>query len=199
LLYAANDAGAGSIDVFNSSFAPATTLPAGAFATPAAIGPLGLGLVPFNVQDIGGNVYVTYALAGHVPQTTAGLGEGAVAVFTENGALESTGLSAKFASPWGIALAPVTFGKFGGGILVGNFSYDHSEINAFNPATWAFEGSIGINDGPGNTPGGLWDLTFGVGGKDGSPNTLYFTDGSTARPQACSAPYKAFPNRQRGR
>jgi uncharacterized protein (TIGR03118 family) len=170
LLYAANDAGGGSVDIFNSSFKPM-----GAIATPSAISKLGL--VPFNAQDIGGNVYVTYALAGHPAQTTAGLGDGAVAVFTESGSLEKTVIGEQFASPWGIALAPVTFGKFGGDILVGNFSYDNSEINAFNPTTWAFEGSIGITDGPGNTPGGLWDLTFGVGGKDGSPNTLYFTDG----------------------
>src|SRR5260370_38567234 len=73
LLYAANDS-AGKIDVFNSSFAPTLS---GAFATPAAIAPAGL--VPFNVQDIGGNVYVTYAPAGHLAQTTATDGQGAVA------------------------------------------------------------------------------------------------------------------------
>jgi uncharacterized protein (TIGR03118 family) len=153
------------------------SLGAGAFATPAAIG--AMGLVPFNVQDIGGNVFVTYAPAGHAAQTSAALGDGAVAVFTEKGVLEpaKTNIGGQFASPWGIALAPASFGKFGGDLLVGNFSYGHSEINAFDPSTWAFEGSIAINPGAGDTAGGLWALTFGGGGSNGSPNTLYFTDG----------------------
>jgi hypothetical protein len=53
----------------------------------------------------------------------------------------------------------------------------NSEINAFNPVTGMFEGTIPINVGSGNTPGGLWALDFGIGGNNGSPNTLYFTDG----------------------
>jgi uncharacterized protein (TIGR03118 family) len=173
MLYAANDAGTGSVNVYNSSFAPITLSPT-AFATPSAIA--GAGLVPFNVEDIGGNVWVTYAPEGHAAQTTAALGEGAVAEFSEGGVLKTMKVGGEFASPWGLAVAPSTFGKFGGDVLVGNFSFDHSEINAFNPTTWAFEGTIAINDG-GQSPGGLWSLFFGLGGKDGSPNTLYFTDG----------------------
>jgi hypothetical protein len=80
-------------------------------------------------------------------------------------------------SPWGIALAPASFGQFGGDLLVGNESKINSEINAFNPMTGAFEGTIPINVGSGNTPGALWALDFGIGGNNGSPNTLYFTDG----------------------
>ncbi len=59
---------------------------------------------------------------------------------------------------------------------MGNFSYADSVINAFNPITGAFVGSIPVNNG-GNSPGGLWDLTFGNGGNGGSPGALYFTDG----------------------
>ena len=66
----------------------------------------------------------------------------------------------------------VTFGKFGGDLLVGNLSFFTSEINAFNPVTDAFEGSIDINQGPLNAPGGLWSLTFGGGDADGSKNTF---------------------------
>ncbi len=81
------------------------------------------------------------------------------------------------ASPWGLALAPVGFGQFGGDLLVGNFSYVDSGINAFNPTTGAFLGSIPIDVGS-NTPGGLWSLMFGTGSASGGdPNTLYFTDG----------------------
>jgi uncharacterized protein (TIGR03118 family) len=179
-LFAANDAGAGSIDVFNRSFNQ-IHLGGGAFATPTSIA--AKGLVPFDVKDIGGNVFVTYAPSGHAAQTAAVGGEGAVVEFGENGKIESmstTSADSKLASPWGIALAPTSFGKFGGDLLVGNFSFQPGVadvINAFNPTTWAFEGSIDVNPGAGNLQDGLWSLAFGGGGMDGNPNTLFFTDG----------------------
>lgn len=173
-LYAANNAGTGNINVFNSSFAP-VTLGAGAFATPTAIS--ALGLVPFNVQDINGSVYVTYAPAGRTAQQAATAGMGALAIFNESGILQKTLIGSELAAPWGVALAPAGFGPFAGDLLVGNFSYVDSEINAFDPITGAFDGTIPIDVGPGNTPGGLWSLDFGIGGKNGSPDTLYFTDG----------------------
>jgi uncharacterized protein (TIGR03118 family) len=175
-LYAANNA-AGSIDVFNSSFQK-VNLGASAFATPAAIS--AQGLVPFNVQDIGGNVYVTYAPSGgHPAEAGATLGQGAVAVFDESGNLLNSHpmlIGGNLASPWGVALAPSTFGQFANDLLVGNFSYNNSFISAFDPVTGAFEGMIQIGTG-GNSPGGLWALDFGIGGMNGDPNTLYFTDG----------------------
>ena len=181
MLYAANDK-AGTIDVFNSSFAPVDLGDLGnhAFRTPGEIA--ARGLVPFNVTDIGGDVYVTYAPSGHTAQTTAGLGDGAVAIFTESGKLEPHGVllggpHTPLAAPWGVAIAPNNFGQFSGDLLVGNFSFLHSEINAFNPQTHQLVGTIPISAGSGQTPGGLWTLTFGGSGNDGSPNTLYFTDG----------------------
>jgi uncharacterized protein (TIGR03118 family) len=173
-LYAANQAGTGSINVFNSSFAP-VSLGAGAFATPSAIS--ALGLVPFNVQDIAGKVYVTYAPSGLAAQRGATPGMGAVAIFDESGNLLQTIIGGPLAAPWGVALAPASFGEFGGDLLVGNFSFVESEINAFDPTTGAFQGTIPVDPGSGNTPGGLWSLQFGIGGMNGDPNTLYFTDG----------------------
>ncbi|HEY6734107.1 MAG TPA: TIGR03118 family protein [Roseiarcus sp.] len=176
-LFAANTAGAGGIDVFNRSFNQ-ISLGAGAFATPTAV--MAAGLVPFNVTDLGGNVFVTYAPSGHVPQTMATGGQGAVAEFTESGVLEKAFTNNALASPWGVAIAPSSFGKLGGDLLVGNFSFVPGVadmINAFNPVTDAFEGSIEVNPGAGNTPGGLWSIVFGGGGMDGNPNTLFFTDG----------------------
>jgi uncharacterized protein (TIGR03118 family) len=171
-IYAANDK-AGTIDVFNSSFTK-ISLPAGAFVDPN----LPPGLVPFNVQEINGLIYVTYAPSSHTGQTTAPAGTGVVAVFSTSGAFVSQLITGgALAAPWGIALAPANFGLFSGDLLVGNFSYDDSEINAFNPTTGAFEGTLPIDVGAGNTPGGLWDLTFGNGGSGGSPDVLYFTDG----------------------
>jgi uncharacterized protein (TIGR03118 family) len=173
-LYAANNAGTtGSIDVFNSSFQRVTT--PGAFATPAAVS--ALNLVPFNVQDIGGKVYVTYAPSGLTAQRNADSGKGAVVVFDENGNfLQTLILGSELASPWGVALAPAGFGEFADDLLVGNFSFLNSEINAFDPTTGALLGTIPIDDG-GNGAGGLWALNFGIGGSNGDPNTLYFTDG----------------------
>jgi uncharacterized protein (TIGR03118 family) len=171
MIYAANGAGSGGINVFNSSFAPAAV--SGTFTDPN----LPSGYVPFNIQDIGGKLYVTYAPAGRSAQTTATAGMGIVDIFDENGNfLQRLITGSQLASPWGIALAPASFAPFGGDLLVGNFSYADSVINAFNPITGAFVGSIPVNNG-GNSPGGLWDLTFGNGGNGGSPGALYFTDG----------------------
>jgi uncharacterized protein (TIGR03118 family) len=172
-LYAANSAGTGSIDVFDNLFAP-VSLP-GAFTDPN----LPAGYVPFNVRDIGGKVYVTYAPSG-VPanRQNATPGQGFMDVFDENGAfLQRLITGGELASPWDIALAPASFGEFGGDLLVGNFSFLDSVINAYDPTTGLFEGAIQVNPGSGNSPGGLWALDFGVGGSNGDPDTLYFTDG----------------------
>jgi uncharacterized protein (TIGR03118 family) len=171
-LYAADNAG-GRINVFDSSFAP-VSLP-GAFTDPT----LPAGFVPFNVQDIGSKVYVTYAPAGLAAQRAATPGAGFVSVFDENGGfLQRLVSGSRLAAPWGVVLAPAGFGTFGGDLLVGNFSFASSAINAFDPLTGTFRGSIPIDVGAGNTPGGLWGLSFGSGaGSGGDANTLYFLDG----------------------
>jgi uncharacterized protein (TIGR03118 family) len=122
---------------------------------------------------------VTYAPSGHTAQTMATGGEGAVAEFTESGVLEKTITNNALASPWGVAIAPMSFGKFGGDLLVGNFSFVSGVadvINAFNPVTDQLVGSFDVNVGS-NTPGGLWSIVFGGSMSDGNPNTLFFTDG----------------------
>ena len=181
MLYAADTKG-GKIDVFDSTWTPVDLGDLGnhAFRTPGEIA--ARGLVPFNVTDIGGDVYVTYAPSGRAAQTMADLGDGAVAIFTESGKLEPHGVllggpHTPLAAPWGVAIAPNNFGQFSGDLLVGNFSFLHSEINAFDPQNHQLVGTIKIDPGSGHMPGGLWTLTFGGGPNDGSPNTLYFTDG----------------------
>jgi uncharacterized protein (TIGR03118 family) len=173
LLFAADGNGGGSIQVFNSSFANVTS--PGEFVDPS----LPTGFVPFNVEDIGGTVYVTYAPSGHANQVDATAGEGVVATFTEGGTfIKNLVTGGPLASPWGMAIAPAGFGEFGGDLLVGNFSAaDGDVINAFNATTGKFVGSIDVNPGAGDTAGGLWDLMFGGGGISGNPNTLFFTDG----------------------
>ena len=171
-LYAADAAG-GKINAFDSSFMP-LNLGDSAFVNPA----LPDGLVPFNVQEIGGNVYVAYAPAGRPAQISAPLGAGAVGIFDEDGNFITQLIAgSRLAAPWGITLAPAGFGRFINHLLVGNFSFLHSEINAFDPTTGKLRGTIRINVGKGNKPGGLWAIEFGVGGNNGDPNTLYFADG----------------------
>jgi uncharacterized protein (TIGR03118 family) len=173
-LYAAR---AGGIDVFNNSFQAVNN---GAFATPAAIS--ARNLVPFNVQTLNnGDVAVTYAPNGRPAQTAATPGMGAVAIFDATGAtVKQTILgdptNKPLAAPWGITIAPASFGPFANDLLVGNFSFVASEINVFD-SSGNFVGTIPIDVGINNTAGGLWALGFGTGGSNGSPNTLFFTDG----------------------
>jgi len=171
-LYAANGAGA-RVDVFDSAFNMVSS--PGSFTDPS----LPSGFVPFNVQDIGGKVYVTYAPTGLAAQRAAAPGAGFVSIFDENGAFQQRLISgSQLAAPWAVALAPAAFGPLGGSLLVGNFSFVDSVINAFDPLTGAFRGSISIDVGANNTPGGLWGLMFGSGtGGGGDANTLYFLDG----------------------
>jgi uncharacterized protein (TIGR03118 family) len=180
-LYAAN-ARQGRIDVFDGSFKPVPlgTEGFGNFVDPQ----LPAGLVPFNVEDVNGDLYVAYALGGPpAGKAAAPEGVGAVAVFDTNGNFIKQMISGgKLASPWGITLAPASFGQFGGDLLVGNFSYAATEINAFDPLSGVYLGTLA--DSSGNTllkgDNGLWDLTFGNGGDGGLPGTLYFTTGLNA-------------------
>jgi uncharacterized protein (TIGR03118 family) len=170
-LYAANTS-LGRIDVFDSNFL-AFSLGPNAFRDPS----LPPGLVPFNVRDIDGKVYVLYAPAGRPAQTMAPLGAGAVAVFDEDGNfIQELVSGSRLAAPWGVAIAPPGFRRFSNDVLVGNFSYLHSEINAFIPSNGKLHGTIPIDTG-GQKPGGLWTIDFGVGGNNGSPDVLYFSDG----------------------
>ena len=183
-LFAADNAN-GQIDVFDGNF---KLVSSATFVTPAAI--KALGLTPFNVQDIGGNVFVTYALPTHAQQIAAVAGEGAVAEFTESGTLETVigGPGSPLASPWGITAAPAGFGALGGDWLIGNESAADSGINAFDPATGMFVGPM-INIDPGTDTTGaertqaLWALNFGFGGNGGDPNTLYFSEGLNGETQ----------------
>jgi|WetSurMetagenome_2_1015567.scaffolds.fasta_scaffold103312_1 uncharacterized protein (TIGR03118 family) len=174
-LYAANFH-AGTIDVFDSSFAP-TTL-AGSFSDPN----LPSGFAPFNIQNLGGNLYVTYAMhdaTGH--DDVPGPGNGFVDVFDLNGNLVKRLISdGPLNSPWGLALAPSNFGDFSNTLLVGNFG--DGLINAFDPSTGAFLGQI--QDAWRNPIiiKGLWGLKFGNGGNGGDSNTMYFTAGIPGPP-----------------
>jgi len=170
-LYAANTL-LGRIDVYGCSFNP-VSLDSGTFVDLS----LATGLVPFNVQDIGGDVYVVYAPARRPAEISAPLGAGAVAIFDEDGNfIKELVADSRLAAPWGITIVPPGFRRFSNDVLVGNFSFKHSEINAFIPSNGKLHGTIPIDTG-GLSAGGLWAIEFGVGGNNSSPDVLYFADG----------------------
>lgn len=168
-LYAANF-GAGRVDVFDGSFTP--ILP-GAFADPT----LPLGYAPFNVQNVGGNIVVTYALKNPATgRDVAGAGHGFVNVYDQNGALLRRVVSdGALNSPWGVALAPAGFGPFGGALLVGNFG--DGTIQAYDFFNGALLGQMTDPTGAPIVNDHLWALTFGNNGVGSSPNVLYFAAG----------------------
>jgi len=176
-IYAADFAN-GTIDVFNSSFAlqPTASFP---FADPTIPNTMGNVYHPFNIQAIGGSLYVAYAKVGIDGKDEEGVGNGFVRRFNANGVRDLTfGINnGALNSPWGITLAPASFGIFGGALLVGNFGEGNPSIHAYNPTTGAFLGTIQDESGNGIVIDELWDLKFGNGGSGGDVNTLYFTAG----------------------
>ncbi|MEI8197994.1 MAG: TIGR03118 family protein [Phycisphaerae bacterium] len=176
-LYAANFH-SGAIDVFNSSYTPVTL--AGNFTDPS----LPAGYAPFNIQNLGGKLYVAYAqqaLSGGIPtgDEQPGAGLGFVDVYNTNGTFVNRLVSGgQLNAPWGLTLAPASFGPFANDLLVGNFG--DGRINAFNPTTGAFLGTLSDTASTPISIDGLWGLDFGNGGSGGSTNTLYFTAGPAA-------------------
>jgi len=167
LLYAANF-GQSRIDVFDEHFAPASLSP-GAFKDPN----LPAGFVPFNIQELNGRLFVTYA------QKNGG-GGGVIDAFNLDGTLVSrvadNGPSGPLDAPWGLAIAPSSFGSLAGMLLVGN--HGDGIIDVFDPAgndallaelADPAERLLGID--------GLWALAVGNGTNGGESNSILFTAG----------------------
>src|SRR6185503_18738329 len=115
-LYAADFAN-NHIDVFNGTFT-ATTV-AGGFVDAT----IPAGFAPFNIQNLGGSIYVSYAKVGVDGRDQEGIGNGFVRKFNTDGVRDLTfGINnGALNSPRGMAIAPAGFGIFGGALLVGNF------------------------------------------------------------------------------
>jgi uncharacterized protein (TIGR03118 family) len=169
-LYAANFR-AGSIDVYKGN-AAAPDL-AGRFTDPG----LPSGYAPFNVQLLGSRVFVTYALQDAAKHDdVAGPGNGIVSSFDVNGNfLGRVATAGVLNSPWGLVIAPSSFGTIGGDLLVGNFG--DGTINAFNSITFANDGPLVDASGRTIAIDGLWGLIAG-NGTQGSANSIFFTAGS---------------------
>jgi uncharacterized protein (TIGR03118 family) len=135
-LYAANFS-TGTIDVYDTNYNQAFL--AGSFTDPA----LPAGYAPFNIQNIGGKLYVTYALQDTSKQdAVAGAGNGIVDVYDTNGIFLQRLVSqgGYLNAPWGLSLAPAMFGDFSNDLLIGNFG--DGSINAFDPLTGNFIGQM---------------------------------------------------------
>jgi len=132
---------------------------------------------PFGIQAIGDSIFVTYALKGG-EDDVAGQGHGFVREFDVNGNLVAAVANhGQLNSPWGLAMAPSTFGRFGGCLLVGNFG--DGEINAYcldDDGLFHHQGTL-RQDGKHLVIDGLWGIGFGNNAGSGSANILYFAAG----------------------
>lgn len=121
------------------------------------------GYAPYDVAVIKGSVYVTFASFGNKAT-------GYVDVFDESGNLQKQLVkTGKLNIPWGLAVAPSTFGKFKGALLVGNLG--NGEINAYKITTGKYLGTLSTSKGHPIVESGLWaldaaptgDITFSAG------------------------------------
>ncbi|HLZ90950.1 MAG TPA: TIGR03118 family protein [Candidatus Acidoferrum sp.] len=157
-LYAADNGPNSRIDVFDRDFKWVRS-----FTDPAIHG----GFAPYGIQNIGGKLWVTFggnkSAAGFVDEfDTAG-----------NVLLRITG---PLHSPWGLAMAPADFGPFSNTLLIANNVPD-GRINAFDPTSGAFLGTLRDANGQAIVINQVWAIQFGNGGNGGQPNQLFFTAG----------------------
>src|SRR5207247_7276325 len=173
LLYAADFHNA-RVDVFNGAWQNVT--PPGSFTDPQ----LPDGYAPFGIQAIGSRIFVSYAKQDEdAEDDVAGQGLGFVDAYDLMGnLLGRVAQHGQLNAPWGLALAPEGFGRFGGDLLVGNFG--DGQINAYEEmdnGRFEHRGTLRDSDGGKLTIDGLWALEFGNAGANGTPDQLFFTAG----------------------
>jgi uncharacterized protein (TIGR03118 family) len=138
------------------------------------------GFAPFNVQVLGDRVFVSYAKQdADAEDELAGQGLGRVDVYDLAGNLLG-GIDGhgQLNAPWGLAIAPASFGTIAGDLLVGNFG--DGQINAFhevNPGQFVHAGELRGADNRSLTIDGLWALQVSQGGNNGTAGQLFFTAG----------------------
>jgi uncharacterized protein (TIGR03118 family) len=173
-LYAADFHNA-KVDVFNGTFTKVTA--AGGFVDAS----VPAGYAPFGIQNIPGSdgsahIYVSYAKQGSGILEIVGAGFGYLAVFDATGTLITHLVSGgALNAPWGMAIAPSTFGTLSGDLLVGNLG--DGTINAYDPATGASKGAMTLRAGGAVQIPGLWGIAFGNGLNSEPTNTLFYAAG----------------------
>jgi len=133
------------------------------------------GFAPSGIQDINGQLYVTFA-------ATNGSAGGYVDIFNENGAFVKTLISGSpLNQPWGLAVAPSNFGPLSNTLLVANNIDKASTINGFDLTTGALVGTVKNKLGKVIQIDQLWGIEFGGGSAlNGKTNQLFFTAGPKA-------------------
>ncbi|HEY3163602.1 MAG TPA: TIGR03118 family protein [Candidatus Limnocylindrales bacterium] len=171
-LYAANFAGA-RVDVFNGAFGAATL--AGDFTDPG----LPDGYAPFGIRNLGGEIFVAYAKQNEDgDEEVAGEGLGVVDAFGTDGTFHGrVATGGELNAPWGLAMAPSTFGKFSGDLLVGNFGDGRIHAYGWNGSSWEERGVIKGEDHRPIAIDGLWGISFGNNAGAGPASTLFFAAG----------------------
>jgi uncharacterized protein (TIGR03118 family) len=167
---------AGRIEVYDTSFSP-VDLP-GTDDEPAFVDrEVPPGFAPFNVQEINGSLYVTYAkqnAAKHDDFDAPGLGF--VDKFSPGGKLlQRLERGPWLNAPWGVALAPANFGFFSGHLLIGNAG--SGQIAVYDVESGRFDGLLRDANGHALQNDRLWALQFGNGNAAGPSNWLFFTAG----------------------
>jgi len=139
----------------------------GAFVDPA----IPTWYAPFGIAALGGRIFVTYAWRAPVNGNDGPAG-GYVDEFDLDGRLVArVGRRSELDEPWGLALAPRGFGRFGGDLLVANFGSGQIGAYARRGRGLSFRGRL-----PVRVPG-VWGIAFGTGGMSGPRTTLFYAAG----------------------
>ncbi len=186
LIYA-TDFHNGQVDVFDAHFKRVNR--PGAFqdsAVPA-------NFAPFGIQNVNGDIFVTYAKQDSAKHDNLnGAGLGMVDAFDTHGRLiRRFATRGALNAPWGIALAPASFGMFGGAMLFGNFG--DGTINAFDPVSGKFLGALRNAGGQAIRYDGLWGISFGNGVAGQASNALYFAAGTNDEADGVYGVIRAVP------
>jgi len=165
----------GRVDVFDSRWRR-VAMPKGAFSDPA----VPAWYAPDNIEALDGRLYVTYVYRAPVDGNDAPSG-GYVDEFATDGRLVAR-VAAKgaLAEPWGLALAPRSFGRFGGDLLVASFGSGHVDAYRRTAGDWRYDGALAGADGRPLVVNGIWGLAFGNGSDAGPRDRLFFMAGPHA-------------------
>lgn len=154
--------------------------------------------VPFNIQNIGGDLVVTFAhRTPGSKDEDHGPGMGYVAIFDAQGNFISRlPHGTYFNAPWGVVEAPGDFGVFSHRLLIGNFGDGY--ISAFDPISGTFQGQLQDNNGAPLWIEGLWALSFGNNANAGNATDLYFTAGPSDESHGILGKVTPIASDQRG-
>ena len=157
--------------VFDTRWRPVHT--AGSFQDPK-VSPW---YAPDNIELLGGHLFVTYVGRAPVDGNDAPTG-GYVDEFDLSGRLVArVAHMGVMNEPWGLALAPSSFGRFGGDLVVANFGNGHLTAFRKSGGRWTFDGALAGPDGKPVVLNGVWGIAFGKGGSAGATDQLFFAAG----------------------